>query len=93
MIIEKDYKLLTAKKDIIVYKIVNISSKKGIYVSPYYDAVYQLNETAYAEIEEYCGEFGSYFDSLEIFLEDSTTICSTILLTMSYLPPLNKKFK
>jgi hypothetical protein len=35
----------------------------------------------------------NYFDSLEIFLEDSTTICSTILLTMSYLPPLNKKFK
>ena len=31
--------------------------------------------------------------SLEIFLEDSTTICSTILLTMSYLPPLSKKFK
>jgi hypothetical protein len=35
----------------------------------------------------------NYFDSLEIFLEDSTTICSTILLTMSYLPPLSKKFK
>ncbi len=35
----------------------------------------------------------SYVDSLETFLEDSTTICSTILLTMSFLPPLNKKFK
>ena len=35
----------------------------------------------------------SYIDSLETFLEDATTICSTILLTMSYLPPLNKKFK
>jgi hypothetical protein len=35
----------------------------------------------------------SYIDSLEIFLEDLTTICSTILLTMSFLPPLNKKFK
>lgn len=35
----------------------------------------------------------SYVDSLETFLEDTTTICSTILLTMSFLPPLNKKFK
>ena len=35
----------------------------------------------------------SYVDSLEIFLENLTTICSTILLTMSFLPPLNKKFK
>lgn len=35
----------------------------------------------------------SYVDSLEIFLENSITICSTILLTTSYLPPLNKKFK
>lgn len=35
----------------------------------------------------------SYVDSLEMFLENLTTICSTILLTMSFLPPLNKKFK
>ena len=35
----------------------------------------------------------SYVDSLEMFLENLTNICSTILLTMSFLPPLNKKFK
>lgn len=35
----------------------------------------------------------SYVDSLEMFLENLTNICSTILLTISFLPPLNKKFK
>ena len=34
----------------------------------------------------------TYVDSLEIFLDYLTYICTTILLTMSYLPPLNKKF-
>jgi hypothetical protein len=35
----------------------------------------------------------SYSDSLEIFLDNLVIICSTVLLTISYLPPLNKKFK
>ena len=35
----------------------------------------------------------TYVDSLEIFLDYLTYICTTILLTMSYLSPLNKKFK
>jgi hypothetical protein len=35
----------------------------------------------------------SYSDSLEIFLDNLTIICSTVLLTASYLPPLNKNFK
>jgi hypothetical protein len=34
-----------------------------------------------------------YIDTLEVFLEECMTVSSTILLTMSYLPPLNKKFK
>jgi hypothetical protein len=35
----------------------------------------------------------SYSDSLEIFLDNLIIICSTVLLTTSYLPPLNKNFK
>jgi hypothetical protein len=35
----------------------------------------------------------SYSDSLEIFLDNLIIICSTVLLTASYLPPLNKNFK
>ncbi len=35
----------------------------------------------------------TYVDSLEIFLDYLTYICSSVLLTMSYLSPLNKKFK
>jgi len=35
----------------------------------------------------------SYVDSLEIFLDYLTYICASVLLTMSYLFPLNKKFK
>jgi hypothetical protein len=35
----------------------------------------------------------SYSDSLEIFLDNLIIICSTLLLTASYLPPLNKNFK
>ena len=35
----------------------------------------------------------TYVDSLEIFLDYLTYICTTILLTMSYFSPLNKKFK
>ena len=35
----------------------------------------------------------SYSDSLEIFLDNLVIICSTVLLTISYLPPINKKFK
>jgi len=35
----------------------------------------------------------TYVDSLEIFLDYLTYICASVLLTMSYLPPLNKKFR
>lgn len=35
----------------------------------------------------------TYVDSLEIFLDYLTYICASILLTMSYLAPLNKKFQ
>lgn len=35
----------------------------------------------------------TYVDSLEIFLDYLTYICASVLLTMSYLSPLNKKFK
>lgn len=76
----------------LIILIVNLFSLlKLLKFSSFWRQVY-LSTFIFMMLFTFIGDF-TYVDSLEIFLDYLTYICASVLLTMSYLPPLNKKFR
>ena len=76
----------------LIVLIVNLFSLfKLLNFSNFWRQVY-LSTFIFMMLFTFVGDF-TYVDSLEIFLDYLTYICASVLLTMSYLSPLNKKFK